>query len=537
MDCRPIAPVALPHASKLYCDFTSNFGRLKDFYGHEPSFSAIKSYAKSLSFPEERRREVVAVLRQQNRSFGSNASVEANLNRLAKNAVAIVTGQQVGLFGGPAYAFYKALSAIATARELTNQGIEAVPVFWMATEDHDVDEVRQSTWFHDGTLRRFVLSAPAEESVPVGRIPLGADISAIVGEATAQFGNSHAAEISKLLRVTYTPDATYGSAFAKLFAKIFAEHGLILLDPLDPELHRIAMPVLHDALQHRDELNDKLLKRGKDLERAGYSAQVKVTSRSTLLFCLDHAKRQVIQSSGDKFTCGLETLPRNEWLEKLKAHPEHFSPNALLRPVVQDFLLPTAAYFGGPGEIAYYAQSHVIYERLLGRMPVLLPRADFTLVDPKAQRILKKYGLNVEDTWLGPQELLKRMHASILPKKLARDFDASLRQIEKSSAKLHAAIAKVDPTIQGSIARAEKRIKYQIDKLRNKVGEALDRHERILDTHARFLENLLYPQKGLQSRDLCFLQFLARSGDALLPELLSHAGPAKPGVHWVVPIP
>ncbi len=167
----------------------------------------------------------------------------------------------------------------------------------------------------------------------------------------------------------------------------------------------------------------------------------------------------------------------------------------------------------------------------------MLPRADFTLVDPKAIRILKKYKLEVEDVWVGKQALRKRMYGVNVPKKLAREFDSNLRQLEKSVKKLHKAIAGVDPTIQGTIARAEKRIHYQIETLREKTGAALDRHDKIIDQHEQFLENLLYPQKGLQSRDLCFLPFLARWGTDGLAELEKHSGAKKPGLHFLVPVP
>jgi uncharacterized protein YllA (UPF0747 family) len=205
--------------------------------------------------------------------------------------------------------------------------------------------------------------------------------------------------------------------------------------------------------------------------------------------------------------------------------------------VVQDYLLPTVAYFGGPAEISYFAQSQVLYEKLLGRMPVILPRADFTLVDPKGARLLKKYGLDAEDAWKGKQELRKKMYRANVPKKLAREFDANLRQTEKNLKKLHRAIAKVDPTVQGTITRVEKRMRYQLQRLREKTGASLDRHEKIVAQHEEFLENLLYPQKGLQSRDLCFLPFLARWGSEGLKELQKLASAKKPGQHCVVPIP
>ena len=538
MDCRALPPDQLPHATKLIRDYVANFHKLESFYSHPPDLKSATAEARNLEYPPERRREIVDILRAQNTQFGSGPKTSENLDRLANGAVAVVSGQQVGLFGGPSYSFYKALTAIHTARQLSKDGIDAVPVFWMATEDHDVDEVRHTTWFHEGRLHRFELPKPAEADIPVGRIPLGPEISAIVQEATAMLAGPESEHLSEVLKQAYTPAATYGSAFAHLFARVLAEEGLILLDPLDERLHRLAAPVLRKALEERDELNALLLRRGKELEHAGYTAQVNVTGNSTVLFSLEGGKRRVISApSSDTFSSGGHTARRQEWLQSLEKNPAMFSPNALFRSVVQDYMLPTVAYLGGPSEIAYFAQSQVLYEKLLGRMPVMLPRADFTLVDPKAVRILKKYGLEVEDVWKGKQSLRKRMYSDNVPKKLAREFDTNLRQMEKGVKKLHKAIAKVDPTIQGTIARAEKRIHYQIEKLRGKTGAALDRHEKLIEQHEQFLENLLYPQKELQSRELCFLPFLSRWGAPGLAELEKHASAKKLGLHFLVPIP
>lgn len=537
MDCRTLPPHQLPHTSKLFRDFTENFPAVEPFFAHPPSFKAISAYAKELDFPRDRQREVAGILRDQNMGFGGGAETEKNLKLLEDGAVAVVSGQQVGLFGGPAYAFYKALTAIETAHELTQDGIPAAPVFWMASEDHDVDEVRHTTWFAEGKLHRLELPKPPLDSAPVGTIPLGDSVVELVEQAIAQLSGPAAAQVAEILHSTYTRDDTYGSAFGKLFTRLFADFGLILLDPLDTRLHRVAAPVLQQALAERDTLNDLLLRRGKELERGGYEVQVKVSARSTLLFSLHGGKRQVITAANGNFNCGEKSTPREECLRRVQADPECFSPNALLRPVVQDFLLPTVAYFGGPAEITYFAQSHVLYEKLLGRMPVILPRADFTLLDPKAVRILEKYHLEVDEIWSGKQALRKRMYASSVPKKLAREFDRNLRQMEKSIHRLHQAVAKVDPTVEGTIARVEKRMRYQLERLREKTGASLDRHERIIEQHEQFLENLIYPQKGLQSRDLCFLPFLARWGAEGLRELQKMASPKKPGSHCIVPIP
>jgi len=537
MDCRALLPNELPHASKLIRDFVQDFSRLQNFYQHKPELQSAEAYARQLQFPAERRKQIAAILREENLALGSGPETEKNLQRLENGAFAVISGQQVGLFGGPAYSFYKALTAIESARELSLSGIDAVPIFWMATEDHDVDEVRHATWFHEGKLQNLILPAPKEEGRPVGQVKLGAEVEALLWEIEGSFAVPGGVELFEILRSCYSPDETYGSAFGKLFARLFSPHGLILLDPLNPKLHTLAVPILHDALERRDELTEALLERDKQLERAGYAPQVKVTSKSTLLFALHDGKREVISAGNGKFTFGDKSVARAELLREVAARPEAFSPNALLRPVMQDYLLPTAAFYGGPAEIAYFAQSEVLYRKLLGHMPVLLPRADYTLVDPKAVRILGKYKLKVEDAWQGSQTLLQKMYAANVPKKLAKSFDKSLGQIEKNIENLHKSIRAVDPTIQGTIARAEKRIRYQVEKLRTKTGAALDRHDKVITQHAHFLENLLYPHKGLQSRDLSFLPFLLRLGSDGLGELQRLACAKKPGQHYIISIP
>ena len=182
MDCRALLPNELPHASKLIRDFVLDFSRLQNFYTHQPELKAAETYARQLQFPTERRREIAAILRQQNLAFGSAPETEKNLQRLENGAFAVVSGQQVGLFGGPAYSFYKALTAIESARELSLSGIDAVPIFWMATEDHDIDEVRHAAWFHEGRLQNLILSPPKEQGRPVGEVKLGREVEALLKE-------------------------------------------------------------------------------------------------------------------------------------------------------------------------------------------------------------------------------------------------------------------------------------------------------------------------------------------------------------------
>src|SRR5215472_13650846 len=386
MDCRALAFHQLPHQPKLFLAYLEKFETVKAFYAHPPTMQAVARESTKLDYPEERRAEVVAILSKQNAALGAGTETISNLARLGKGAVAVVSGQQVGLFGGPAYAIYKALTAIQIAEELTRDGTDAVPVFWMATEDHDLEEVRHTSWFEAGKLIRFELPDGNEEGTPVGRISLGADGQRLAREAAGLLEKDGGNLLAQYLSESYQAQETYGSAFGKLFARLFAAQGLILMDPLDAGLHKVAAPLYQHALAERDELNAKLLQREKDLERAGYAAQVRVTAKSTLLFYLGDGAREAVTASNGEFHAAGKNWPREELVHLTHTEPEKFSPNALFRPVVQDYLVPTVAFIGGPAELSYIAQSEVVYHHLLGRMPVMLPRAGFTLVDTKASK-------------------------------------------------------------------------------------------------------------------------------------------------------
>ena len=536
MGCHSIAFRRLPHQPRLFIRLVDDYPSVSRFYEHPPTFEAVKSVAQSLNFPPERRKQVAAILREQNTALGASPATRGNLDKLEQGAVAVVSGQQVGLFSGPAYAFYKALTAIQIAHELSGAGIPAVPVFWMATEDHDLDEVRHVSWFDPGNLVRFEL--PGESAArPVGTVKLGPQIEELAKEAAGRLSGPASEIVAQALLQSYRPEETYGSAFGKLFASLFAEQGLILLDPLDARLHRIAAPIYRKALESRDDLNDKLLQRGKELEQAGLEVQVKVTSKSTLLFSMRDGVRQAITASNGKFKAGDASWSREEALNLAESQPETLSPNALFRPVVQDFLLPTAAYLGGPAEISYFAQSEAIYRALLGHMPVLLPRAGFTILDPKADKLLQRYGLCIENLWAGPQELRRKMEAVSVPKTLARNFELNKARIEGTLARLGEQIEKLDPSLSGAVKTARNKMEFQLEKLRRKTGRALDEKSGLLAQHERFLENLLYPNKSLQSRELCFLPFLARWGMEGLQELQALSGSETLREHRIVRIP
>ncbi len=537
MQCRALPFRQLPHQPPLHLAFHDEFDRVKGFYTHEPKLENAVPLASSLQYPQSRRLAVAAILREQNESFGAGRAALDNLSRLEQGAVAVVSGQQVGLFGGPAYSFYKALSAIEGARLLTKMGIDAVPIFWMATEDHDLDEVRHTSFFHDGKLVKFELPQRSGPAGPVGPLKLGPQIVEIVRAATVMLGGPAAAEVAALLRASYTAEESYCSAFAKLFAGLFSSRGLILLDPLDHRLHRLAEPLYRQAAEERIELNEALLARNKELDRAGFAPQVKVTGRSTALFYMGAGGREAIRANGSAFHADSISWSAQELANAISQAPECFSPNALLRPVVQDYLLPTVACVAGPAEISYFAQSEVFYSKLLHRQPVFLSRAGFTLVDSKAQRLLEQYNMAVEDVWTGSQTVRRKLGTANLTGALGGRLEKDAQKIQKLLDGWSGPIGKIDPTLKATVENAQKKIAYQVEKLKQQAGWARDQRSSILTGHAEFLGNLLYPNKTLQSRELCLLPLLARWGMEGLDALQKHSSGKHLNKHFLVPIP
>lgn len=516
--CLPFREI--PHTSELFSTFLEKFERVSSYYAHPPTVQGILDAPREVRLDPETRRGVVEVLREQNVRFGAGDDTRANLDRLAAGAVAIVTGQQVGLFSGPLYSFYKAVTAIRVAEELAKRGLDAVPVFWLATGDHDLAEVNQSFWRTRSGLTRYEMpEQPENAGKRVGEIAFGQAIEPMVDQACASLEGPFAGHIANALRESYTPSDTYGSAFGKLMARLLAGRGMIFIDPLDARLHRLVAPVFRRAQHEADDLRSALEARSKELESNGFHAQVKIASPSTLLFLNVADRRQALRAQNGEFVAGEAEFSVDELSAVIESTPELITPSVLLRPVVQDALLPTVAYVGGPAEVAYMAQAQVVYKKILGRMPAILPRSSFTLVDPAAARVLSKYGLDFRDVLRGPQHVRSMMEQRAIPNALARRFETDEEQLRAMLKSYAGYIEKLDATLLGTLEAVEEKILHQFTKLKEKVGRAENFRTGILDAHQSAIFESLYPNHELQERTLCALPFLASYGTELLDEL------------------
>jgi bacillithiol biosynthesis cysteine-adding enzyme BshC len=508
----------LPGTSALFADYLSDFERLKNFYRHDPHDpSSIRKAASEADIPLERRLAVVSALRRMN---GDSPSLEL-LSQ--PGTVAIVSGQQVGLFGGPAYTLYKALTALKLAHQLTAQGIPAVPVFWLATEDHDLAET-DHCWVFGPDRRPNRISAKVQglTGQPVGSLVLDSvpleELKAVLD------GLPYADEVVERVAAAYQPGRTMGEAFRLLLAGLLGDRGLLFLDPLDPRIREIAAPFLLEAFQRADELSAAVTARNAELKSAGYHSQVLFEARSSLFLHLEKGQRSALRRHDGAYFHDTHRYEPDE----LAATPTALSPNALLRPVMQDYLLPTAAYIGGPAEIAYFAQSEVLYSRLLNRMPVMVPRSGFTLLDERAYAMLDRFDLTLLDCFQPEGLLRERIAAKLLPSNLQLVFDEAGTAVLESTDRLCATLDAFDPTLGAAMRKSAIKMQYQLNKNRGKAArEALRREKRITENAAR-LSGLLYPERHLQERLYSFLPFLAWQGLDLIETLYENTYRACP---------
>ena len=521
--CFPFRQV--PHSSKLFLDYLDFSPSVQPFYSRSPRFLEwVIDEPGRIQYPAERRDQLAAILERQNRNWGASPTTFENIKRFRSGACAIVTGQQVGLFGGPVFSIYKALSAVKLAQEAGRLGIECVPIFWLATEDHDLEEVNQVRIpGSDGKLETLSSGAQSRPDAPVGTITFGREIKQIVARAAELLGES---EPAKLLAECYGPDDNFGSAFAKLFASLFADFGVVLLDGSDPELDDIAAPLYTAAVEGASEINRALLNRNSKLNEAGYHQQVKITSSSTLLFAMrDGARIPIHQAESGEFLIDTERVSHQQLLQMAASSPQSLSPNVMLRPVVQDYLLPTLAYVGGAAEVAYFAQAGAVYEALLGRITPVLSRFSATLIEQKIKALLEKYDMAVPTVFEGPEILREAIGARRLPPDLRSSFEQATAGVERTMKAVRESIAELDKTLIESAENAESKMLYQINNLRARAARAELRHSEVIQRHAELISNALYPEKALQERGFAGIYFLAKHGRGLLEGLLDTMHP------------
>jgi bacillithiol biosynthesis cysteine-adding enzyme BshC len=526
-------PISLaPGLSRLFLDHCAAEPSLQRFYPWMSSPTAGPVWQQRPAVPAHWP-ELVRLLQEQN----SASSAQSSLDSLAKGAGVMVTGQQVGLFGGPLFTPFKAATAVARARQATAAGSPHVPIFWLATEDHDFPEIDHVVFPARRELRKLQYNGAPAALRPVGGVVLDESVSALLDEAWELLGTSDAMDA---LVTAYKPGRTFAQAFADFYQRAFAAQGLLVLDAGSRAFHKMGAPVLRAGLEQADELHAALLERNRELAEAGYHAQVAVGTQSSLLFLIDEhsAARLALKRTPPTaaepeglWQAGRRTFSTAELVGILDAEPERISPSALLRPVFQDYLLSTSATIGGPAEIAYFAQSAVLFERILGRVTPSLARFSATLIEPGIAELLAKHELTLERVIAEGRctSLAKLLAARSMPVEAKKLLASAGNALDAELNPLLEWMQTVDAGLGRSAQTSASKMRYQMNRLRNLAANFELQKEASLTRQAESICQSIFPDGGLQERAHGAAFYLAKYGFELNEELVKLAEQAEVG--------
>ena len=520
------APTRHWHLPRLADDYLYDFGKVREFYnGDFRDPGAFERQTERVRSRQIAREDLAAVLTEQNGGYGCGPETLGAIGKLVRDkACAVVTGQQVGLFSGPLYTIYKALTAVKLSDALDRRGLGSfVPVFWLASDDHDLAEIDHIALMDkDNRLREIRCPAPSRETkVPVSNIPLPPEIADCLEQLKAlTLDTEFKADILGALNEAYRPGRSYVEAFGRWMTRLFKSRGLIFIDAGHPRLKEMGRDVFYREIADESPSTRQAVATSERLRRAGYEAQIPLHEGILNQFYTERERHAIQWRDGAFDIKGLPSLSAKETLLKLAGEkPFLFSPNVLLRPLYQDAVLPTVAYVGGPSEIAYFGQMKGVYETFGLPMPVIYPRKSVTIVEKKIDHILKKYHLSVPDLWRDAAGAIGEITKEEIPDAVGKALLLVRDHLERDQASLKAEILAFDPGLAESVDLAKGKMNQQLDFMQKKVQQAARKRNDIAVQQLHKAVDNLFPNQRLQERVFNIVPYLIKYGVAFIDKL------------------
>jgi len=507
--------------SDLFVDYVTAYDRVARYYnGHFRDLSHFRQILEQVGRKERDRSALVRVLAEQNREFYCSIKTLANIDLLHEdNTLAVVTGQQVGLLGGPLYTIYKIITTLKLTDRLNNDfpDYHFVPIFWLEDEDHDFEEVNNIKVVDPENKAKkieYLLDGkPLERNVgAVGELQLDGFIDEFFKHVEESLINTEfKGKLFETLRHYYQHGSTFTKAFVGLVNHLFEDSGLIFIKPNHAELKRLMSPIFQREINEHPKVCQLVIDRSAELEQR-YHAQVK--AKALNLFLFEKGGRYLIEPREEGF--GLKGARRHLTMEELKQiaadRPELLSPNVVLRPICQDTVLPTAVYVGGPNEIAYFAQLKPIYEFFDLTMPIIYPRATATILEEKLESILQKFELDLTAFFGNLETVLRTVSEQISDIKVEDMFRNVGARMRESLNELKFGINQIDPTLLGALDTASSKIEFQLNVLKEKTINAQKKKNEIALKQVEKVANNILPFGELQERQINVIYFMNKYG-------------------------
>jgi bacillithiol biosynthesis cysteine-adding enzyme BshC len=528
-----------PWIRPLVAAYTHQFSSVAPLFAGDPADPAAwrDTIARVTRAPRDRAAIAAIVARQLASRRAPDAAVAGAAHLGDPRAVAIVTGQQAGVFGGPLYTLLKAITTIQLARQVQkSHGVPVVPIFWVEAEDHDWQEVRATSVLDGGfDLREVTLSDLAGAgSQPAGSLALDEGAHDAIAELQAALAPTEfTAEVVAALSRRYCPGATMATAFAGVLDDLLGHLGLVVVDAGDPAAKPLVSKLFVHELSHPGESAGAVRDAAAAMTRLGHTPQIEPESDAVGLFYLNDAGRTPIKGQDGHFVIGDVVHTREALVAEAQAHPERFSPNVVLRPLVQDTLFPTACYVGGPSELAYQAELGGVYRAFGVERPLLYSRASATVLDSAAARFLERYPLPFEALHAQDDAALNEVLEAQLPPALDRTLADAEAHLTADTDALRGIVVTIDPTLAGAVDTTRDRLRDTLKTLHNKIVQASKRKDETLRRQFHRTRALAFPGGAPQERTLSLAFFINRYGPAIADRLLETL-PLDTGQHYVL---
>lgn len=499
--------------SNLYIDFLADSKPARNFY----AATDLSDVAKRLDSAKYDRNKLVQILTRQNKEFGARDKTISNIEKLKlPGSVAVFSGQQAVLFGGPLLIMIKALTLVKSAAELTQKlNRPVIPIFWIAGDDHDFDETNHTLVLNKQTDEVTVsYQTRPETELPTSEIKISdaEELNRAKSQYKDALGESEfTPELYKLIDQAYKPGETIVSAFGKLMAGLTAQLGLVLFNPGDAEVKKLSIGFFKSVVERQDALHDTTSKTNSQILQSGYQLQVEKSEQSTHLFYNLNGRKPVLRDGG-KFKVSDKTFSKAELLQLIEKESDKFSPDVLTRPVFQSYLFPVVSQRGGPAEIAYLAQSGGIFELFNLPAPVYKSRPSATFVEKHFEKMISEYKIRFEDLTGDIEQVINGVLAKSFPADLENNFAALKSRIAEEFESFKAEAVKFDPALEGFSEQTFGKMDFALKNLESKVFASHKKKSQDVRNRIYRLWHALFPNRALQERSVNIGYFISKYG-------------------------